>query len=155
MVPHSCASFDSSGLAHEWATWRGVLCGGKGIERRSGDQRPRGPFGFAQGRLFDSGAHGEAVSAFAQDDRVGGRGCGVGAGLRPLRQMRGSFALRAQDDGEEQATTEADPCGMTKKKSNGKALTQSSQSKRSFAKVVLPGKATAKANAGSFAFGSG
>ena len=25
---------------------------------------------FAQGRLFDSGAHGEAVSASAQDDRV-------------------------------------------------------------------------------------
>jgi hypothetical protein len=34
------------------------------------DQPHRGPFGYAQGRLFDSGAHDETVSTFAQDDRV-------------------------------------------------------------------------------------
>ena len=50
--------------------WPSSLCGEKGVERRSGDQRHGGPFGFAQGRLFDCGAHGEAVSTFAQDDRV-------------------------------------------------------------------------------------
>ena len=39
-----------------------------GMTSKKSKDKYRGPFGFAQGRLFDSGAHDEAVSTSAQDD---------------------------------------------------------------------------------------